>query len=98
MNSTNSTMMKQVAEVRLGGYRVALDAEKLATLEGLGEPDCPHVNHIQELTDFVMDLCCGIEAPAKEHCVKYLAHLRSLRMLMEQLRQVNVTREKGGEQ
>ncbi|MBR6318817.1 MAG: hypothetical protein IKR50_00050 [Prevotella sp.] len=92
----NSTMMKQVAEVRLGGFSVTLDWEKLGLLHGLGNQDSREIRQIHEMTDWLLDLCCD-GAPSEGDCLKYMKYLKNLRGAFECLQRLGVKEEEGGE-
>lgn len=93
----NSTSMKEVVEVRLGGYHATFDADNLATLKDVGSPDDYSSQALLDLFDLVTDLCCGIDPPGPQYCLQYLKHLKNLRLLLNELHKINVTEEKGGE-
>ena len=91
----NGANLKQVADVRLGGFSVTLDREKLGVLYGLGNRD-GEIRQIQEITDWLLELCCGV-TPDDGDCLKYMKYLKNLRGAFEYLRGLGVTKEKGGE-
>lgn len=91
----NSTSMKQVAEVKLGDFSVTLDWEKLGVLHGLGNPDGREIRQIQEMTDWLLDLCCE-GAASEADCLKYMKYLKNLRGAFESLQRLGVKEEKGG--
>ena len=91
----DSTTMKQVAEVRLGGFHVVLDEEKMGILDSLCNDNERELCQIQEITDWLLDLCCQV-TPSEGDCLKYMKYLKNLRGVFEYLQRLGVTKEKGG--
>ena len=80
---------KQVIEVSIGGYRMTVDAEKMAIIDALSNGNAREFRQIQEMTDWLLDLCCKC-TPSDEDCLK------NLRGAFEYLRSLGVTKEEGG--
>lgn len=88
----NTTTMKEVAEVKIGAYRVTLDEEKLALL---CDDYRRELRQIQEMTDWLLELCCGV-TPDDSDCLKYMKYLKNLRGAFDYMRSIGVEKE-GGE-
>ena len=85
---------KEIAEVKLGDFSVTLDEEKLGLLYSLGCPDGIEIRQIQEITDMLLDSCCGC-VPSEEDCLKCMKYLKNLRGAFEYLQGLEV--KKGGD-
>lgn len=90
----NNTTLKEVAEVSIGCYQVTLDEEKLSILESFGDPNSTEMKQIQEMTDWLLDLCCD-HVPDDQDCLKYLKYLKNIRGAFVYLQSISVTK-KGG--
>lgn len=90
----NTTTMKEVAEVKIGAYRVTLDEGKLALLRDLCDSG-RELRQIQEMTDWLLELCCGVTADDGD-CLKYMKYLKNLRGAFDYMRSIGVEKE-GGE-
>lgn len=90
-----NAIQKQVIEVSIGGYRMTMDAEKMAIIHNLGNRNSREFRQIQEMTDWLLDLCCD-ETQNDEDCLKYLKYLKNLRGAFEYLCELGVTVETGG--
>ena len=88
-------IQKQVIEVSIGGYRMTMDAEKMAIIHNLGNRNSRELRQIQEMTDWLLDLCCD-DTHNDEDCLKYLKYLKNLRGAFEYLFELGVTVETGG--
>ena len=86
---------KQVIEISIGGYHMTMDAEKMSIIDGLSNGNSREFRQIQEMTDWLLDLCCDC-SPSDEDCLKYLKYLKNLRGAFEYLRSLGVTKEEGG--
>lgn len=91
----NGTTMKEVAEVKIGAYHVTLDEEKLGLLHGLCNNNTREMRQIQEMTDWLLDLCCDV-TPNEGDCLKYMKYLKNLRGAFDYLRSIGVEK-KGGD-
>lgn len=90
----NNTTLKEVAEVTVDCYQVTLDKEKLAILEAFSDSNSRELKQIQEMTDWLLELCCGY-VPTDDECLKYMKYLKNIRGAFEYLQSIGVTK-KGG--
>lgn len=83
-------MTKEVLEVKVGGYQITLDDEKM----GILDKACNHMDReyrqIQEMTDWLIDLCYNGDVPDNE-CIKYIKYLKNIRGAFDYLKSLGVT-------
>ena len=91
---SNSTTMKEVAHVKIGPYQVTLDAEKMALLHELCNDNGRELRQIQEMTDWLLDLCCNL-TPDEGECLKYMKYLKNLRGAFDYMRSIGVEKVDG---
>ena len=91
-----SATEKQVVEVKLGGFRMTLDRDKLDTLSGFCDPDNVEIGEIHEMTDMLLDMCFGIY-PSEADCLKYMKYLKCMRSDYEFLQCLGVKFDRDAE-
>jgi hypothetical protein len=81
---------KEVIEVKVGRYQMTLDEDKMSLLNNA----CNHLENeyrqLQELTDWLIDLCYTGDIPDNE-CIKYVKYLKNIRGAFDYFKSLGVT-------
>lgn len=85
----SNTAIKEVTIVKIGQYEAALDEEKLGIIHTLSDSTV-EMQQIQEMTDWLLELCCDGTVPDDCDCLKYMKYLKNIRGAFEYLRSINV--------